>query len=173
MSRLPWYVCRSLPSNRRITEWWPTHCAEAFDLLYAEYEHLRELIVRLCERAVHIEINFESEFPMPLTLAVGQTVIATATEYDAAGVVVPIIVTGLTWTSSATTVATVITNADGTATYTAVSAGTSVATVTDAANGLTTDYTFTVTAAADVATTIAITFGIPTTPGATATPATK
>lgn len=101
---------------------------------------------------------------MPATLTVGQSVPVTATETDAAGVVVPIADSAnLNWTTSDATIASVApTVPDGSSFYTAIAAGTATVTVTDPANGLTSSGTITVvTAPPPVATAIAINFGTP------------
>lgn len=114
-----------------------------------------------CRRPASIRIAFEGVV-MPVSLLVGQSVIATATEADTTGANVPIANPGsLSWTTSDPTIATSTTNTDGTATFAAVAAGSASVTVTDASNGLTTSDTITVTAVAPVATSIAITFGTP------------
>jgi len=123
---------------------------------------LKEIEVEL-HHPVAIHIRFEGA-TMPVTLVVGQSVPATAVETDAAGniVVVPNPST-LVWTSSDPSVAVSPTAADGSTSYTAVSVGTSTATVTDPANSLnTTDVITVIAAPPDVATKIAITFGKPT-----------
>ena len=116
--------------------------------------------VRFLQIATTIQIGFTGEQDMA-TFIVGQTIVATASEQDAAGLIVPIVALGLTWTSSDPSIASSVTNADGTATFTAVAPGDVTVTVTDAANGLTTGGTLTVTAKPDVATSISISFGTP------------
>lgn len=135
------------------------------EILYVAWENnriLRDISRRLGGWPTSIRMHFQG-VSMPVSLVVGQTVVATATEADAAGVNVPIANPAtLTWGSSDETIASSVTNSDGTATFTAVAAGTATASVTDASNGLTTTDTITVTAAPPpVATTIAINFGTP------------
>jgi hypothetical protein len=111
-------------------------------------------------RPTAIHISFEG-VSMPVTLVVGQTVVATATETDAAGKVIPFIPADISWVSSDDNIATVVVHPDGSATYTAVAAGTATATVGDSSNRLTAQDTITVEPKVDVATAIAITFGTP------------
>jgi len=100
---------------------------------------------------------------MSLTYSVGQKVTATATEADATGINVPVVPANLTWTISDVTIASVVTNADGTATFTALAVGAATVTVTDTAFNLTSTDTLTVTTAVppSVPASIAITFGTP------------
>ena len=94
-----------------------------------------------------------------VSLAAAQTVTATAAEVDAAGLVFPIVSADITWSIDNTSVATVETNADGSATVTAVSAGTANLTVTDTKYNLTDVAVVTVTAPADAPVSISIVFG--------------
>lgn len=123
--------------------------------------HFLQLIVHL---PTHIRITFEGA-TMPVTLNVGQSTIATATEADAAGVNVPIAeFSVITWATSDPTIATSANNPDGTGTFTAIAAGTVTVTVTDASNGLTTSDTITVVTAPpppDKPVSIAISFSTP------------
>jgi ABC-type amino acid transport substrate-binding protein len=144
---------------------------EQLDAIRRELEEIRHLLTRIprilidfFSRPTSISIKFQGATTMPLTFAVNQKSIATATEADASGVNVPVVAGALTWTVSDPTIASVVTNPDGTGTYTAVAVGTATATVTDSANGLTTTDTLTVTAAGapgGTPTSIAISFGAP------------
>lgn len=109
--------------------------------------------------ATHIHIKFHGGHTMPVTLAVGQSVAATASESNAAGPVAITDAPQLAWTSSDPTIVAETTEADGSASFTAVAAGDVTVTVTDPANGLTATDTITVTASP--ATDIAIAFGSP------------
>lgn len=120
---------------------------------------LREIKHELHPHATQIIMHLGAT--MPVTLNIGQSVPATAIEKDAAGNSVPFTPSNLSWTSSDPSVS-VVTNPDGSATYTAVSAGTSTVTVTDSSNSLTASDTITVNPAPDVATSIEIAFGTPT-----------
>ncbi len=97
---------------------------------------------------------------MPITLTVGQTVVETITESNAEGNV-PVIGADITVASSDETVATVVNNGDGTATWTAVAPGTVTDTFTDNKFGLNGTDSITVVAAEPVPTAIASTFGTP------------
>ncbi len=97
---------------------------------------------------------------MPVTATVGQTVPASAAEFDASGNPVAIAdPSALEWVSSDTTIATVTINSDGTAAYKGIAAGTVTATATDPGNGLTGEDT--ITFVAPVATTLKVVFGTP------------
>jgi hypothetical protein len=124
--------------------------------------HVAERIDRRLARAANVPIRISSTFEgveMPVTLTVGQTVIETITESNAAG---PVAVIGadITVVSSDPTIASVVDNGDGTATWTAVAPGTVTDTYSDTVYGLSGTDTITVTAAPPTA--IASSFGIPT-----------
>lgn len=123
--------------------------------------HILSFLHGIATMPTSIRMSFEGA-TMPVTLSVGQSVVGTTTEADAAGVNVPIPnPASLSYTSSDDTIASSTTNSDGTVTVKAVAAGTVTITVTDASNSLTTSDTVTVTAPPDVATTIAINWGTP------------
>jgi hypothetical protein len=115
-------------------------------------EHLLEEILRMLReikyrldhpfhpfRTSRIAINFGGSMSeIPVTEAVGQSVIATAVPLEADGLTVTpgAVVSAQAWSISDPTIASQTTNADGTATYAALAAGTATvtvsATVTDA-----------------------------------------
>lgn len=72
---------------------------------------------------------------MPGVVAVGATTPAYATESNVNGNV-PVVPANLSWTVSDTTIATFVTNADGSVVFTGVANGTVTVTVTDAAFNL-------------------------------------
>lgn len=97
---------------------------------------------------------------MPVTLNVGQSVVATPVETDAAGLSFPIVAANIVWATTGGFTS-VVANADGTATFTGTAAGTDTATVTDSVYGLTASDSITVNAVADVPTSISISWGTP------------
>jgi len=111
-------------------------------------------------RPTQIHSHFEG-VTMPITLTVGQTVIETVTESNAAGNV-PVVGADITVVSSDPAIASVVDNGDGTATWTAVAPGTVTDTYGDSVYGLSGTDTVTVVAAVEVPTEIASTFGTPT-----------
>lgn len=106
-----------------------------------------------------IHSHFEG-VPMPVTLTVGQTVVETLTESNAAGNV-PVIGADITVISSDSAVASVTYNGDGTATWTAVAPGTATSEYSDTVFGLSGTDTITVIAPVPVPTEIASSFGTP------------
>lgn len=97
---------------------------------------------------------------MPVTLTVGQTVVETITESNAAGNV-PVVGSNIQIVSSDGTIASVINNGDGTGTWTAMAAGTVTVTYSDTHYNLTGTDTITVNAAVETPTEIVSTFGTP------------
>ncbi len=128
--------------------------------------HLLERILRILERIeerlyrpTQIHSSFEGANNMPVTLEVGQTVIETISESNAAG---PVAVVGanIAVVSSDPAIASVVDNGDGTATWTAVAPGTVTDTFSDTVFGLSGTDTVTVIPAPPTA--IASAFGTPT-----------
>lgn len=131
------------------------------EILHIEEQILHKLEELSPSRPTCIAICFQGDIAMPVTLIVGQTVVATPVETDAAGAVVASLdPTSIAWTSSDPAVASgSVDNPDGSVTFTALAAGTTTVGVTDPANGLTASDTITVTVAP--ATAITIEFGTP------------
>jgi hypothetical protein len=126
--------------------------------------HLLRKIFQFLYSIVHAPTRIHIRFSgasMPATFVVGQTIVATPVETDAAGATVVIAdLSAIAWTTSDAAIASFVAVGDGTATYTAVAAGTVTVSVTDPANGLTTTDTLTVTAVIPpVAMAIAIEWG--------------
>ena len=136
------------------------HHKDCQKLLLEILSDIREIKRELgLDRPTHIHSHFEG-VPMPVSLTVGQTVIETISESNAAGPV-PVVGADITVVSSDPAVATVVDNGDGTATWTAVAVGTTTSTYSDTVFGLSGTDTVTVTAAIPVPTEIESTFGTP------------
>lgn len=134
----------------------------AAEQLKVSEEILHELRHPHPQPPTHIHQFFKGVSPMPVTLNVGQTVLDTISESNAAGPVA-VVPASLTYVIDNTSVATVQDNGDGTATITAVSAGTANITVTDTVFSLTSTEVITVNAVTSEApTTLTQTFGTPT-----------
>lgn len=95
---------------------------------------------------------------MPATLSVGQTVVQTVTESNANGNV-PVAGANITFTSSDSSIASVVNRGDGTALWTAVAPGDVTASFADTVFNLSGSDTLTVTSAPPTA--IADSFGTP------------
>lgn len=138
------------------------------DLIAEEKSFYRWLRNRLCVphgRPVSLTLTLE-ERGIPLTpFNPTQTILATVTEADAAGVSVAVVPANLNFTISDSAVALFTDNNDGTATIIAVAPGTTNFTATDKVNNLTGSVSVTVTAVvvADKPTTLTITLGEPAT----------
>lgn len=129
-------------------------------LLWRLFERLAEKLAPPCAASISIHFNRKGSHKMPANVGVGQTIPAFATEASATGANVPILNPGaISWTTSDSTIASVFVNADGTATFTGVAAGTVTVTVSDSSNSLTSSDQLTVVG--QVATTIAIQWGTP------------
>lgn len=98
---------------------------------------------------------------MPVTMLVGQSVVATPNEFDASGNAFAIVPANMTWSTSDATIASMVANADGTATFTAVAAGTVTATVSDTVYSLAASDTITVNPVPVVPASISISWGTP------------
>jgi hypothetical protein len=131
---------------------------------------LREILDRLTPRTTSIKIQFGDTMANTVTELVGQSVTATVVPLEADGSTTTpgAVVSAQTWTLAATGVVTLTSNADGSASFVAVAAGTATvdvsATVTDSdgtVGNFTTTGTITVTAPTGRTASIAISFGTP------------
>jgi hypothetical protein len=132
---------------------------------------LRRILKLLTRQPVTIRICYHSiegePITMPATINVGQTIIATPTELDAAGAAFTIVPANIQWSSSDTAgaIATMTVNPDGTATFVGVAPGSVSVGVSDTAYSLTASDTLTVNAVPpppDKPASISISWGTPT-----------
>lgn len=98
---------------------------------------------------------------MPANLLVGQTIIATAIETDAAGLPYTYAAGEIAFSADSATFATMVDNGDGTATFTAIAPGTVNVTATDSKFSLVATDQLTVAAPPDTPTTLSISWGTP------------
>lgn len=141
---------------------------EAILLLSAEQIRLQRESNRMLGSIEHLltrtpaglQHKFQGANTMPIQLTVGQTLPDVVTESNANGNV-PVVGANITFTSSDTTIVSVVNNGDGTAVWTAVAPGTVTVTYADTAFTLSTTDTITVVAAVEVPTAIAHQFGTP------------
>lgn len=127
------------------------------ELLKQILDAVWQILSRLPPIPTHIHSSFKG-VTMPVTLAVGQTVVQTITESNASGNV-PVVAANLSNSSSDPTIASVVNNNDGTFTWTAVGPGTATSSFADTKFNLSGTDTLTVTQQAPTA--IASTFGTP------------
>src|SRR6266850_2836636 len=110
--------------------------------------------------ATKIVIQFEGEKPgMPATMTDLQSVSASIAETDAAGQPVTFDPANITWTVNDPAIAALTQNPDGSASFKALTVGTTTVGVSDSGSGLSAQDTLTVTASA--ATALVISFGNP------------
>ena len=127
-------------------EWWRAEQKEH------HHQHSR--------KATSISIHFKGfKRNMPVSITSTQNVTASIAEDDANGNSVAFIPGNIKWTTQDPTIATVVENNDGSATFTGLKVGTTQVTVTDTSNSLSAQDVLTVTAAA--ATSLVIKFGTP------------
>jgi hypothetical protein len=142
----------SIHTDHELLEYLISLAEESNKLQGRVIHDLRRILKLLTRQPVAIRICYHSiegePITMPANINVGQTIIATPTELDAAGVAFPIVPANIQWTSSDTAgaTATMTVNPDGTATFVGVAAGTVSVSVSDTAYGLSASDTLTVNA---------------------------
>jgi hypothetical protein len=105
---------------------------------------------------------------VPATETETATIVETETSPTGVTTTYPYVAANITWTIADNTIASFVTNADGSATFTGLKAGSTTGTVTDSATGAVQNYDLTVTAAPANTFAIAVTFGTPSLPTAAA-----